>query len=154
MDQVLQIKTTENLQKHLSLTFKPEYTDPMFVRFTCSEPNTNKWTYSIYQCTRNVGGIYELTGVPAEPEKVWSITRSLTHFTVYCNSVLVLDFNFQSDHLPGYSECPEIWSKGSDVVSIDYPTEQYEPGYIYIRIRKSAYFNCKPLTYISSVQLN
>ena len=154
MNQVLQIKSTANHQKDLAFTFKPQYIDHMFIRLTCSEPNTNKWTYVIYQCMANTKGIYELTGVPAEAEKVWTITRTLTHFTVHCNSVLVLNFNFHSDVLAGFNKCADIWSRGSNVVSFDYSSEMYEPGYIYIRISKSAYFLCKPLTYISSVQLN
>ena len=152
MDQVLEIKTTENHQKIIALVFKPTHTVTMFVQLSCSEPNTNKWTYFIYQCMPR--GSYELTGVPAEAEKVWTITRTLTHFTVHCNSVLVLNFNFHSDVLAGFNKCADIWSRGSNVVSFDYSSEMYEPGYIYIRISKSAYFLCKPLTYISALVFN
>ena len=136
MTQALEFKTTENRQKHLAMHFPPRPPGSwLFFRLSCTDPLTNRWTFVIYECMANDKTLHLLKGVPDTAEKIWRIIRTVRDFTIHCNNALVLNFNYQSDHATGFSQCQDVWTRESTGVSFQWENEMYERGFISMRIR-------------------
>ena len=141
MSQTLDLKTTANKKADLAMHFPPRPNNNwLFFKLTCTDPMDNQWGVVIHNCMVNIAGAHVLKGVPTEQEKVWSITRTLTHFIIHCNDVMVLNFNFETDNKAGYPDCRNIWSRESTGVAFLWSEEMYQPGFFYMRIRGK--FDC------------
>ena len=56
-----------------------------------------------------------MDGVPDDEIKIWQITRTSSSLVVVCNGVTVLNFNFQTDYIEGYSSCYESWTQSTAI---------------------------------------
>ena len=77
-----------------------------------------------------------MNGVPNDEIKVWQITRTSTSLIVVCNGVTVVNFNFQTDYIDGYSSCYESW-RYTTAIQFDYSRDMYgDTSYLFMRIAR------------------
>ena len=135
----LELKTTTNLlNKVIVISFNPPPGSTIFLSFKCVDLSLSKWAYIVKGCVANAWNNDRfMNGVPSDEMKVWQITRTSTSLVVVCNGVTVLNFNFATDYIEGYSSCSDSWTQ-STAIQFYYSGGMYgDTSHLFMRIARN-----------------
>ena len=128
VDQGLELKTTANVYNTpICVDFNfPNDGGRYYINFKCNDVQCTRWIYVIRHCmTDSWSNAQPLLGVPQDQTKVWRIIRTQTNMLVECNDVTVLDFNFASDYMNGFSSCESFWTRESTSIAFKWNDGMY-----------------------------
>ncbi|XP_063694576.1 uncharacterized protein LOC134826211 isoform X4 [Bolinopsis microptera] len=121
LNESVQFITADNV---VSGSFRIRYTlgegraDQKRFDMRCENVDTNRWSYTIDDCTVNEWDNQFLHEVPHGKLKHWIITKSSSHLKVVCNKVTVLHFNFSTDCDTNKRDGEGFWSRKANSAEI------------------------------------
>ena len=94
------------------------------------------YKYLIYRCTPGSPNYYNMSNVPTDINKTWTITKTSTTLIIKCNDVEIVNFVFDSANQDYFPECVKYLSQSIQKIklhSVDTATDYYraDPGNIF-----------------------
>ena len=136
LDETLELRTTRNqVEAPITVYFVFPSDEWKFVNFKCTDINSNRWICVIKYCMTDSWATNKpLIGVPRDETKVWRITRTSTSLIIECNGRTVLNFNFATDYMNGFSQCRNTWTRRSEKIKFNWSGGLYKNnGYLLMR---------------------